>query len=166
MVRSGMNAELCSLLEIMLSFLKSLISIFSMIFFSGLLLYMLQHVYLTARRCRQPTRQTVIHGDKLFSTWWPYLLKLTPVRSKSVCNDMEGPGGSSDLVTLKFLSSRTVDPPRDTLKEQKHPFSLAHHLTLSLTLHLSVSLVPSPPSLLSWCFGPSKQVEAPLVRSV
>lgn len=60
------------------------------------------------------------------------LVKTSPFRSKTGCNDMEGPGGRSDLVTLKFLSSRTVDPQRDRLKKQRHHFSLAHHLTLSL----------------------------------
>lgn len=60
------------------------------------------------------------------------LVKTSPVGSKTGCNDMEGPGGSSDLMTLKFSSSRPLDPHRDTLKEQRHHFSLAHHLTLSL----------------------------------
>lgn len=37
------------------------------------------------------------------------LVKTYPVRSKIGLNDMEGPGGSSDSVTLKFSSSGTVD---------------------------------------------------------
>lgn len=72
------------------------------------------------------------------------LVKTSPVRSRTSCNDMEGPGGSSDLVTLKFSSSRTVDPQRDTLKEQRHHFSLVHHLTLSLICIAVLSVYLSP----------------------
>lgn len=86
--------------------------------------------------CRETTTTietgSYTHSDKLFFHLMTLLVKTSPVRNKTGCNDIEGPGGSSDLVTLKFSSSHTVDPQRDALKEQRHHFSLAHHLTLSL----------------------------------
>lgn len=85
-----------------------------------------------------PVRPAFIHNDKLFSTWWPSLLKLLQSGARLALMTWKGLGQQwfSDPQVLK---QRHSGPERETLKEQRHHFSLSHHLALSLILILGLS---------------------------
>lgn len=110
-----------------------------------------------------PVRPAFIHNDKLFSTWWPSLLKLLQSGAKLALMTWKGLGEaviqwpSSSQAAAQWPWERDIKGTKTSLLTLSSSGIVAH--SHSCALHPALSLVPSPPSLLSWCFDPSKQVE-------
>lgn len=110
-----------------------------------------------------PVRPAFIHNDELFSTWWPSLLKLLQSGARLALMTWKGLGAaviqwpSSSQAAAQWPWERDIKGAKTSLLTLSSSSIVPH--SHSRALHPAVSLVPSPPSLLSWCFDPSKQVE-------
>lgn len=122
----------------------------------------LSFVYFTAAYS-MPVRPAFVHNCKLFSTWWPSLLKLLQSGAKLALMTWKGLGAaviqwpSSSQAAAQWPWERDIKGTKTSLLTLSSSSIVPH--SHSCALHPAVSLVPSSPSLLSWCFDPSKQVE-------